>query len=55
MTTWVLIVMMYYNRAGFTAEFTSKEKCEAAGQAVVDMGGEGLGGKTFDKYTCVEK
>ncbi len=51
MTTWVLIVMMYYNRAGFTAEFTSKEKCEAAGQAVVGMGG----GDDLVRYTCVEK
>lgn len=53
MTTWVLIVMMYYNRAGFTAEFTSKEKCEAAGQAVVGMDGGTL--NTLVKYTCVEK
>ncbi len=53
MTTYVLIVMLYYNRAGFAAEFTSKEKCEAAGQAAIAMDGGAL--RTLVKYACVEK
>lgn len=55
MTTYVLIVVLYYQRAGITAEFSSKEKCEAAGKAVVERLYEGWGQNAGPRYICVEK
>lgn len=35
MSAYVLIVMVYYHRAVAMHEFTSKDKCEVAAQAVL--------------------
>lgn len=53
MTTYVLIVLIYYQRAGITAEFSSKDKCEAAGKAVTEMYEQGH--EMATRYICVEK
>ena len=54
MTIYILIVSLYYDRAGITAEFTSLDKCKAAGEAVLKMDSpSGYGGTA--KYVCVEK
>lgn len=51
MTTYVLVVLFYYQRSGITAEFTTKEKCEIAGQKIVSEVLQGYG----PKYYCLEK
>ncbi len=46
--TWVLIVFLHYGQAAFTAEFYTKEKCEAAGHRAASM-------YPLSNYQCVEK
>jgi hypothetical protein len=45
---YILILLLFYNRAGLAVEFTSKDKCEAAGREIASK-------DTLVKYYCVEK
>lgn len=51
-TVWILIVLLNNGDAGFTAEFTSKEKCEVAGLGVA---AHKLSSYHKMNYFCVEK
>jgi|688.fasta_scaffold10683_27 hypothetical protein len=46
--TWVLIVFLHYGQAGVSADFYSKDKCEAAGKIITNDWGKVT-------YYCVEK
>lgn len=54
MTTYVLIMILYYGHDGFSQEFNSLEKCDAAGQATIAMV-NAAGLPHLAKYKCVEK
>jgi hypothetical protein len=51
--TYILIVLLHYGQAGFTAEFTSKDKCEQAAQTVLSNYSYYGSGKP--NIMCVEK
>jgi hypothetical protein len=55
----VLLVSAQFNTVGhgtWTAEFTSKENCEAAAIALKQMvGTQGASGQGFVQFTCVKK
>lgn len=53
MTTYVLIVILYYGHAGFSQEFNSLEKCDTARRMAETM----IGSNNTDhiKAACVEK
>lgn len=57
---WVLIFWMLIDRGGgpAVAEFTTKDRCEAAGQAVFSTAkyrDTGNQSKQYGNYICVEK
>lgn len=54
MTVYILIVTLYYNRAGITAEFNTLENCKSAGERLVEMDKDSYG-KSGVKYICMEK
>lgn len=50
--SYVLIVMLYFNHAGFSQEFNSLEKCNAARHMVETMNSNN---PDLAKAICVEK
>jgi hypothetical protein len=48
---WVLIVYLGYSTGGFSAEFSTREKCEAAGAVIVAQ----ASATTSRFFKCFEK
>jgi hypothetical protein len=51
--TYVLIALLYY-KAGITAEFSSLDKCKAAGEALIRIYPDKYH-QAMIQYVCVEK
>jgi hypothetical protein len=54
----VFLVTAQFNTVGhgtWTAEFTSKENCEAAALALKQMVSTGASGQGFVQFTCMKK
>lgn len=59
METWVLIFWLSLGRAGgpATAEFSSKDRCEVAGETILSAQRfrGGWKGENYGNYVCVKK